>query len=206
MFSGASGTGKTYCGEIVAEYLGFKPILVSVATIESKWLGESEQNVSRLFNSINSKKEVLILDEIDSFLTSRGEAKHHHDNKLTNQFLIELERHNGVCVMTTNRPVKLDKALQRRIDLVLDFPQPSLKARYKIWEWIIPDEMPKEKIDFGRLAEKPINGGIIRNSLMSAARKMITRGMKKLTTELLIECINEDASEIDHLNNGKDHA
>lgn len=207
LFSGESGTGKTYCGEVIAEYLGTTAEIISVATLESKWVGESEKNVSNLFKSINGNNRVLILDEVDSFLSSRSLSDQSpHYNKLTNQFLIELERHNGICVMTTNRPVKLDRALQRRIDLVLNFPFPTEEQRRKIWANIIPDKMPKENINYDVISEYPLNGGNIKNAILSAARKTITRSEIKLTMDILEEAVKEELSEKELLTNGKDHS
>lgn len=202
LFSGESGTGKTYCGEIIAEYLGFEVNLISVATFESKWVGESEKNISELFKSINSAKTVLILDEVDSFLHSRSKTDQIYQNKLVNQFLIELERHNGICIMTTNRPVHLDRALARRIDLVLDFPAPSQEVRSKIWKTLIPAKLPQAKIDFQKLSEININGGLIKNALLSAARYMITNNIDKLTTEILITKAQEERLEQKNLLRG----
>jgi len=206
LFSGQPGTGKTYCGEIIAEYLGTTFDIVSAADIEDMYVGNSEKNVKRIFDSLKGNNKVLIIDEADSFLISRGERKQNHENTLTNQMLIELERHDGICIMTTNRPVKLDKALQRRIDLCLDFPNPDEAAREKIWEYIIPDKMPKEDIGYKKISEYSLNGGGIKNALMSAARKMIVDNIKKLDTNLLIKSITEELAEIDAISNGGDHS
>jgi len=206
LFSGQSGTGKTYCGEIIAEYLGTTFEIVSAADIEDMYVGNSEKNVKRIFDSLKGNNKVLIIDEADSFLISRGERKQNHENTLTNQMLIELERHNGICIMTTNRPIKLDKALQRRIDLCLDFPNPDRYAKKRIWEYIIPDKLPKGDIDYDKLAEFELNGGGIKNALMSAARKMIVEGIKKLDTNLLIKSITEELAEIEVVSNGRDHS
>lgn len=205
LFTGVSGTGKTYCGEIIAEYLGTVFEVISVASLESKWAGESEKNISEIFKSLYGGNKVLILDEVDSFLTSRSQVDHIYQNKITNQFLIELERHNGIVVMTTNRPVRLDKALQRRIDLVLDFPFPDLEARKSIWKYHIPDKMPKEIIDYDKIASFGINGGQIKNCILSSARKMIVRD-KKLSTDIIIEAIIDEQNETRQLTNGKDHS
>lgn len=202
LFSGQSGTGKTYCGEIISEYLGTQCNVVTVSNIESKYVGESEKNVSTIFKSLNGNNQVLILDEVDSWLTSRGEIKQNHENKLTNQFLIELERHNGICVMTTNRPVKLDKALQRRIDLVLDFPFPTKAARKRIWKYMIPAKLPQEKINLDLIAEIILNGGQIKNVLLSSARYMATYDKNKLTNGILMEKALEEVEEAKTLTNG----
>ena len=205
LLSGASGTGKTWCGEVIAEYLNTNADIVSVATIESKWTGESEQNVNRIFKSLQGANKVLILDEVDSFISSRSSSDHQHYSKLTNQFLIELERHNGICVMTTNRPVKLDKALGRRIDLILDFPFPNKEARKQIWTYLVPEKMPTTKLDYDKLSEYEINGGLIKNALFSAARKAVTR-KEKVSMAILIESIKEEIRESESLSNGKDHS
>lgn len=208
LFSGASGTGKTYCGEIIAEYVGLPFELVSVASIESKWVGESEKNISNLFKSLNNSDKILILDEVDSFLTSRskGDNGSPHYNKLTNQFLVELERHNGICVMTTNRPVILDRALQRRIDVVLDFPEPDAEARERIWKHHIPSKAPVDKdIDFSEIAKVELNGGQIKNAIMEAARKAAL-GDKRITKEMLLSAAKNESSEAKTLSSGKDHS
>jgi len=205
LLSGASGTGKTWCGEVIAEYLGTTADIVSVASIESKWVGESEKNVSQLFKSLLGANKVLILDEVDSFISSRSSNEQQYYSKLTNQFLIELERHDGICVMTTNRPVKLDKALSRRIDLILDFPSPNKEARKLIWKYMIPEKMPTTKIDYEKLSDFDINGGLIKNALFASARKAVTRN-QKVSMDLLEESIKEEIEESNHLANGKDHS
>lgn len=209
LFSGVSGTGKTYCGEIIAEYIGVPVELVSVASIESKWVGESEKNISNIFKSLQGGNKVLVLDEVDSFLTSRSMVNDSspHYNKLTNQFLVELERHNGICVMTTNRPVKLDKALQRRIDVVLDFPFPSVSARKEIWKYHIPSKAPvKGNLDFDALAVVELNGGQIKNAVMDAARKAALSSEKKITQEMLQLAATSEMAEASSILNGKDHS
>lgn len=210
LFSGPSGTGKTYCGEVVADYLGVEAEIISVSTIESKWVGGSEKNVSDLFRALNGTNKVLILDEVDSFLLSRSSSDHQHHSKLTNQFLIELERHNGVVIMTTNRPVKLDRALQRRIDLVLDFPEPSAKAREQIWRYMIPSKMPisnADPVDYTLLSTYELNGGNIKNAVLSAARKAVTAGTD-VSMALLSLAAEEEVKEKEVLlgSQAKDHS
>ncbi len=208
LFSGTSGTGKTYCGEIIADYIGAPYELVSVASIESKWVGESEKNISNLFKSLNGGNKVLILDEVDSFLTSRGShsGASPHYNKLTNQFLVELERHNGICVMTTNRPVVLDKALQRRIDVVLDFPFPNAEARLAIWKHHIPEKAPvEENISLIELAKVELNGGQIKNAILDAARQAAI-GDKIITMGMMLNAAKAEFKEAKTLLEGKDHS
>lgn len=196
LFSGESGTGKTYCGEIIADYIGVNAEVVSVADIEDMYVGQSERNLRGIFKSLKGGNKVLIIDEADSFLTSRNSSKWNYENKLTNQFLIELERHNGICIMTTNRPVKLDKALARRIDVNLNFPFPNKEARKEIWKYIIPEKMPKGEVDYEKIAEIKISGGSIKNAILSCARRMVTNKIEKLDTELMLSVANEELEEI----------
>lgn len=206
LFSGTSGTGKTFCGELIAEYVGLPCELVSVASIESKWVGESEKNVQQLFKSLSAGRKVLILDEVDSFLSSRNSSDNQHYSKLTNQFLVELERHNGICVMTTNRPVKLDKALARRIDVVLDFPFPDKAARLAIWKKHIPAKAPIEgTIDYETLAELKLNGGQVKNAILKAARVAVLT-TNKFTQELFMQAALREVASGDSLSQGKDHS
>ncbi len=191
LFTGKSGTGKTYCGEIIAEYLGLPCKIISVASLESKFVGESEQNVANMFKDLDGK-HIIIIDEIDSFLSSRADSSHEHNYKLTNQFLMELERHNGICIMTTNRPIKLDKAVRRRIDLILEFKDPDFDERKKLWQYMIPKKLPKNKINYDKIAQYKINGGLIKNTVLRAVRKMVHRNIKKMNNSLLIESIKQE--------------
>lgn len=208
LFSGVSGTGKTYCGELIAEYTGLKAELISVASIESKYVGESEQNVSQLFKTLNEGKKVLILDEVDSFLTSRQNTDtHQHYAKLTNQFLVELERHNGICVMTTNRPVSLDKALQRRIDVILDFPFPSAEVRAQIWTKHMPKKAPFSKnVKVDELSAFALTGGQIKNALLRAARRAAADNLKEIDHALLAHAASQELQASEHMKNSKDHS
>lgn len=165
------------------------------------------QKECRLHSGAN---KVLILDEVDSFLLSRSSSDHQYHSKLTNQFLIELERHNGVVIMTTNRPVKLDRALQRRIDLVLDFPEQGQKAREHIWEYMVPKKMPidtSDPVDYNALAAYELNGGNIKNTVLSAARKAVTKGVNVSMTLLLLAA-QEELNEREVLlgSQAKDHS
>lgn len=204
LFSGESGTGKTYCGEIIAEYLGTECKIVTSAEIEDMYVGNSEKNVKNIFASLKGNNKVLIIDEADSFLSCRADNNQHHENKLVNQLLVELERHNGICILTTNRAIKLDRALQRRIDLSLEFPSPNKNLRKQIWEYMIPTKLPKEHIDYDVLSDYVVNGGIIKNSLLTAIRKMVSSNEKILTMEILKQSIENELKEISLIKNGKD--
>ena len=205
LLTGPSGTGKTYCGEIIAKYLGVEPNIQSVASIESKWVGESEKNISNLFKLLSSNKSsVMILDEADSWLTSRGDHNVLHGSKMTNQFLMELERHNGVCIMTTNRPVKLDRAVERRIDLVLEIPRPTKETREKIWRHMIPKKLPTDKIYYGQLSELDLTGGDIKNALLSAVRKTVFNKEDKVSFLNIFGCAEEETKNI--IDDGKDYS
>lgn len=205
MFSGKSGTGKTYCAEIIGEYLGIDVEIVSGADINSKWIGESEKSIKKFFNKLSCKKSVLVIDEADSFLTARADISNNYLSQ-TNQLLIELENHNGICILTTNRLPKLDKALQRRIDLILEFEMPTKEAREKIWRNFVTDKIPKDEINFDKLTDYKINGGLIKNVILSSARKMIKNGNEKLTTDIIIKSIEDEIKESELSNKSNDYS
>lgn len=206
LFTGPPGTGKTHCAEMVAEYLGCPFEIITAAQVESKWVGESEKNVASLFQGLRGANKVLVIDEADSFLTSRSNLAQHHEGKLTNQILVELERHRGIVILTTNRPIKLDKAVARRIDLVLQFPVPPGKAREKIWTAMMPKGLPRAKdVDFTRLAQLPLTGGQIKNVMLSVARSMAQMEKPLLTTELVLEKAQRELEEDHLISKGSDH-
>lgn len=206
LFTGPPGTGKTHCAETIAEYLGCPFEIITAAQVESKWVGESEKNVASLFQGLRGGNKVLVIDEADSFLTSRSNLAQHHEGKLTNQILVELERHRGIVILTTNRPIKLDKAVSRRIDLVLQFPVPPSKAREKIWRAMTPKNLPKdEDLDYTRLSQLTLTGGQIKNVMLAAARSMAQMKKPMLTTELVLEKAEREMKEDQMIATGGDH-
>lgn len=199
LFHGTPGTGKTMCAEAIASELNRPLRVASVAGLKSKWIGETERNLSRLFEDARAHNAVLFLDEADSLLMARGEARaSRHDDSVVNVLLTAIERHNGVVLMATNRADKLDDALDRRLTYTLEFPFPSARERAQIWQSLLPAGVPTDgAIDFAGLAERHrLSGGLIKNAVFKAAFRA-ARADVAVTTALLEQAaLDENPAEV----------
>ena len=195
LFFGDPGTGKTLCAEAIAGELNRPLLRATTAGLKSKWVGETERRLQGLFDDARDHGAVLLLDEADSLLMSRG-AGHasRHDDAAVNVLLDLLERHDGVTILATNRPHVLDRALDRRISWRLEFPFPDEDAREAIWRGLLPETVPTDgQIRFDRLAARhPLSGGRIRNAVFRACFRAATAGAP-LSEDLLDEAAGEEA-------------
>lgn len=194
LFHGTPGTGKTMCAEAIASELNRPLRVASVAGLKSKWVGETERNLSRLFDDARAHNAVLFLDEADSLLMARGEARaSRHDDSVVNVLLTAIERHNGVVLMATNRADKLDAALDRRLTYTLEFPFPAARERAQIWRTLLPEGVPTDgAIDFDGLAERHrLSGGLIKNAVFKAAFRA-ARADIPVTTALLEQAARDE--------------
>lgn len=131
LFVGASGTGKTKAAEVLARELGAPLYRVDLAAIASKYVGETEKNLDRVFRAAEESRAILLFDEADALFGKRGEVKDSHDryaNIEANYLLQRIEAFRGVVILTTNRKSAIDAAFLRRLRFVIEFPQPR-KAR-----------------------------------------------------------------------------
>lgn len=179
---GAPGTGKTMVAECIAAILDKNIIRVDAGVIQSPIPGQTEKNIKKVFNEAKTQNAVVLLDECDSLLYNRNQVGAILSAEI-NCFLSEIERFDGVVVMTTNRIHKLDEALERRIVLKLEVTPPNKEARLQIWKNLVPEKMPVKKIDFNELAEVDLTGGEIKNAILLAARKAIGSNVKTVTHE-----------------------
>jgi AAA+ superfamily predicted ATPase len=176
LFWGPPGTGKTASAEGLACELG-KPILVvNYAEIQSCWVGETEKNIVRAFNEAKRHDAVLFWDEADAIFFDRDSAARNWEVRDVNVLLQELERFDGVCVLATNRQLTLDKALERRITLKVEFARPDRNMRRQIWEKLLPKNMPVTgDVDLDELSKPDLSGGEIKNAVLNAARTALER-------------------------------
>jgi SpoVK/Ycf46/Vps4 family AAA+-type ATPase len=195
LLHGPPGTGKTLCAEVVAAELN-RPLLRSVVPgLLSKWVGETERRIANLFEDARKHNAVLLLDEVDALLMERGAANaSRHDDAHVSCLLDQLERHQGVVIMATNRPTVLDPALARRVAWRIEVPMPDETARAAIWERLIPTRAPTDgRIDFARLAARhPLSGGLIRTAVFRACYRAAHRD-QPLTQRLLDEAAGEQS-------------
>ena len=180
LFKGEPGTGKTFCSEILASELGMKLYQVSIPKIVSKYIGETEKNISKIFHSARASHSMLLFDEADSLFTKRVSVENaidRHSNMETNLLLQEIERFEGITILTTNLDKNMDDAFARRIQFKIDFPFPDDTHRSLIWKRLIPNECPiADDIDFDELgANFELSGGHIKNAVVRAAYRAAAR-------------------------------
>ena len=184
MFAGPPGTGKTACAEALAAELG-KPLLVAdYSKIQNCFVGQTEKNIVKIFRQAKANDALLFWDEADAMFFDRDAAMRSWEVRDVNVLLQELERFDGVCVLATNRKTSLDKALERRIGIRVEFDRPDLAMRHRIWEKLLPAKMPlAHDVDLEKLSEEELSGGEIKNAVLNAARIALVRGTKGPVTQ-----------------------
>jgi hypothetical protein len=173
LFAGPSGTGKTMSAEIIAGELGLDMFKVDLSSMVSKYIGETEKNLERVFNAAEGGGVVLVFDEADALFGKRtgvGDAKDRYANIETSYLLQRLETYDGLVVLTSNFPGNIDHAFMRRIHVAVEFPMPGVAERRAIWEASFPPGAPVGDIDFDALAARfEFAGGSIRAAVLTAA-------------------------------------
>jgi hypothetical protein len=172
LFSGSSGTGKTMAAEILAAELDLDLYKVDLASVVSKYIGETEKNLRAVFDGADQSGAILLFDEADALFGKRSEVRDSHDryaNLEISYLLQRMEAYHGVAILTTNMQHALDQAFMRRIRFVVQFPFPDHAARVQIWRGIFPAAAPLAELDFEVLAQLNVSGGAIRNIAMNAA-------------------------------------
>ena len=172
LFAGASGTGKTMAAEVLAGRLQLDLYRIDLAAIISKYIGETEKNLSRIFDAAEAGGAILLFDEADALFGKRSEVQDSHDrhaNIEVSYLLQRMESYRGLAILTTNMRSALDAAFLRRLRFIVDFPFPSKELRAEIWRRVFPSQAPTENLEPRRLAQLAIAGGNIRNIAMNAA-------------------------------------
>jgi AAA+ superfamily predicted ATPase len=174
LFGGSSGTGKTMAAEVLANELNLDLFRIDLSMVMSKFIGETEKNLRKVFDAIENggNGSILFFDEADALFGKRAEIRDSHDryaNIEINYLLQRMESYRGLAILATNMKNAIDPAFIRRIRFQVNFPFPDEKSRDKIWEHIFPPSTPTAGIDFHSLARLNISGGSIRNIAMNAA-------------------------------------
>ncbi|HTQ30649.1 MAG TPA: ATP-binding protein [Opitutaceae bacterium] len=172
LFAGGSGTGKTMAAEIISVELERDVYQIDLASIVSKYIGETEKNLRRIFDAADESAAVLLFNEADALFGKRSEIKDSHDryaNLEISYLLQRMESYEGVAILTTNMKHALDTAFLRRLRFIVQFPFPEAEQRQAIWQKVFPSQAPLRELDFRRLAQMNISGGVIRNIAMHAA-------------------------------------
>ena len=174
LFSGASGTGKTMSASVIARELGLDLHRIDLASVVSKYIGETEKNLARVFDAARASNSILFFDEADALLGRRSEVKDAHDRyaNIEVAFLLQrMEEHDGVVILASNLSKNIDQAFTRRMHYVVEFPRPDAPLREQLWRCIFPPAVPvATDVDFDFLARQfDLTGGDIKTTALDAA-------------------------------------
>jgi hypothetical protein len=196
LFAGPSGSGKTMASEVLANELKLDLYRIDLSQVVSKYIGETEKNLRRIFDAADDGAAILLFDEADALFGKRSEVKDSHDryaNIEISYLLQRMEAYRGLAILTTNRREALDQAFLRRIRFVIEFPFPDTDLRAEIWRRIFPKQTPTESLRIDRLARLNAAGGNIRNIALGAAFLAADAGEPVRMTHLLQATRNEFA-------------
>lgn len=172
LFSGNSGTGKSLAAEVLANELNLDLYRIDLSGVVSKYIGETEKNLRRVFDAAENSGAILLFDEADALFGARSEVKDSHDryaNVEVSYLLQRMEAYSGLAILTTNLKNAIDAAFLRRLRFVVNFPFPDQAMRAEIWQRAFPAHLPAEGLDCTRLAQLGVAGGSIRNIALNAA-------------------------------------
>jgi hypothetical protein len=174
LFSGAPGTGKTMAASVISSELGLELFRVDLSAVVSKWAGETEKHLARIFDEAEDAEALLLFDEADSLFGKRTEVRGANDryaNLEVNYVLQRMEQFGGVSVLTTNQESGIDPAFMRRLNFRIRFPEPDAEEREALWRVLLPPGLELEGgEELRRLAETfEMTGGHIRNAIVRAA-------------------------------------
>jgi SpoVK/Ycf46/Vps4 family AAA+-type ATPase len=203
LFAGPSGTGKTMAAEIIAADLGLELYKVDLATMVSKYIGETEKNLDRVFTAAREANAILFFDEADAIFGKRSEVKDAHDryaNIEVGYLLQKMEEYDGVVILSTNLRKNLDDAFVRRLHVAVDFPFPEEADRLRIWRKVFPPDAPlAEDIDLQFLARRfKLAGGNIRNIALLAAYLAAEDG-SVITMEHVVRAVKREYQKLGKL-------
>jgi AAA+ superfamily predicted ATPase len=172
LFAGPSGTGKTMAAEVLADELQLDLFAIDLSATVSKYIGETEKNLSKVFDCAEASGAILLFDEADALFGRRTEVKDAHDrfaNIEVSYLLQRMESYRGIAILTSNMKEALDAAFLRRISFIVEFPFPDQQMRVELWRRVFPDPTPTRDLDLDLLAQLHLSGGSIRNIAVAAA-------------------------------------
>ncbi len=189
LFAGESGTGKTLAAEVIAAELGLDLYRIDLSGVVSKYIGETEKNLRRVFDAAEQGGTILCFDEADALFGKRSEVKDSHDryaNIEVNYLLQRMEEYRGLAILTTNMKTALDDAFRRRIRFVIDFPFPGPADRERMWRYAFVPSLRNERLDFERLAQLTLSGGGIHNVAVNATFAAAAAPDRTLTMSMVL--------------------
>jgi hypothetical protein len=199
LFSGASGTGKTMAAGVLSKELERDLYQIDLATLVSKYIGETEKHLRKIFNAAERSGAILLFDEADALFGKRSQVRDSHDryaNLEVSYLLQRMESYRGIAILTTNMQNALDPAFQRRLRFVVQFPFPDKPSRERIWSRVFPAAAPTEGLSYARLAQLNVTGGSIRNIALLAAFLAADAGTP-ITMKHVLEAARTEYTKLD---------
>ena len=199
LFTGESGTGKTMAAEVIANELRLNLYRIDLSAVVSKYIGETEKNLRRLFDAAEDGGAILFFDEADALFGKRSEVKDSHDryaNIEINYLLQRMEAYRGLAILATNMKSALDTAFVRRLRFIVNFAFPSQAERQAIWQKVFPPETPKAELDFERLARLTLTGGSVHNIALNAAF-LAAQADTSVTMPLILEAARTEFRKLE---------
>ena len=190
LFAGESGTGKTLAAEIIAAELGLDLYRIDLSGVVSKYIGETEKNLRRVFDAAERGGTILCFDEADALFGKRSEVKDSHDryaNIEVNYLLQRMEEYRGLAILTTNMKTALDDAFRRRIRFMIDFPFPGPDDRERMWRRAFVPTLRTDRLDFAQLAQLTLSGGGIHNVAVNATFAAAADPDRTLTMPMVLD-------------------
>jgi hypothetical protein len=206
LFAGDSGTGKTMAAEVIANDLRVALCRIDLSAVVSKYIGETEKNLARVFDAAEGGGVILLFDEADALFGKRSEVKDSHDryaNIEINYLLQRMEAFRGLAVLATNMKRALDSAFLRRLRFIVDFPFPGVRERERIWANVFPAETPTAGLDIHRLARLNLTGGSIHSIGLNAAFLAAQAGAP-VTMPLVLQAARLELRKLDRPVNESD--
>ncbi len=199
LFVGESGTGKTMAAEVIANELELALYRIDLSAVVSKYIGETEKNLRRVFDAAEDGGAILFFDEADALFGKRSEVKDSHDryaNVEINYLLQRMEAYRGLAILATNMKGALDSAFMRRLRFVITFPFPTAVERRAIWRGVFPEKTRLGRLDVDRLARLPLSGGAIHNVALNAAFLAASAGTP-VTMSLVLDAARSELRKLD---------
>jgi hypothetical protein len=199
LFAGESGTGKTMAAEVLANDLRLNLYRVDLSVVISKYIGETEKNLRRLFDAAEEGGAIIFFDEADALFGKRSEVKDSHDryaNIEVNYLLQRMESYCGLAILATNMRSVLDNAFTRRLRFIVNFPFPGVADRRRMWRKAFPAQTPLENLDYDRLARINLTGGSVHNAAINAAFLAAQAGTR-VTMAMALRAIRGELIKMD---------
>ncbi len=197
LFVGESGTGKTLAASYIASQLGSPLYRVDLGSTMNKYIGETEKNLGRMLDHAAAVDAILLFDEADSVFGNRTDPRSSGErfaNNLTNYLLARIESHPGIVLLTTNHRDRIDPAFNRRLDIIIDFPQPGFQERLQLWESHLGKRSPGIETLRSFASHCDLTGGQIRNAVLTAAAN--ETGPGQIPARILVQAIGREYQKL----------